>query len=110
MAENGDLCEVIFKALQDVESVSGVEKIRFYVFAHVVYRSLEEAYFQYQERALEEKQWQALSRQYISNSKLPGLKTYWEDRKFMYSDEFQRYMDDEVMPATLTSDFKLAGT
>ena len=110
MAANGDLCDVIFKGLQDAESVSGAEKMRFYILAHVIFRPLEDAYFQYQERALEEKQWQALSRQFMNFIKLPGFVTYWEDRKFMYSDDFQQYMDDEVIPAPLIHDFKLAGT
>jgi len=110
MAANGDLCEVIFKGMQDAESVSGAEKMRFYILAHVIFRPLEDAYFQYQEGALEEKQWQALSRQFINFIKLPGLLTYWEERKFMYSDDFQQFMDNVVVPAPLTNDFKLAGT
>jgi len=110
MAANGELCEVIFKGMQDIGNVSGAEKMRFYILIHVLFRPLEDAYFQYQEGALEEKQWQALSRQFINFIKLPGLLTYWEERKFMYSDDFQQFINNEVVPAPLTNDFKLAGT
>ena len=39
-----------------------------------------------------------------------GVLAYWEDRKDIFSDDFQQYMDNEVMPASPISDFKFAGT
>jgi hypothetical protein len=110
MATNSELSAIVHKGLQDIESISGIDKFQFYTWAYATLRPLEDAYFQYLEGAFEDNHWQALSRQFINLIKLPGLLAYWEDRKFVYSDAFQQFMDDELIPSPLTDNFKLAGT
>ena len=58
-----------------------------------VLRVWEEAFYQYSEKRLDERVWNAWSAQYKDWLSSPGFQKVWEIRKHTYSAEFQLIVD-----------------
>jgi len=109
LSQNNETAEIFQKGLQDCDSLTPVEKIRFYAFFHKFFRIYENAYYQYVNGALEEEPFEGISNQLIMLGAMPGLRTYWNDRRSFYNSSFQAYVDKNVMTEKI-AEFRLAGT
>lgn len=109
IAERGELADIFFRGLQDLEALEPVERVRFYAYFHKFFRTYENAYYQFTRGALEAEPFEGISQQLVLLKTLPGVQTYWQDRKNWYNKTFQEYVDNEIMP-TEVKGFKLAGT
>ncbi len=109
MAERGELADILFRGMQNLEALEPVERFRFYCFHHKVFRSLENAHYQFTRGALEAEPFQGINQQLLLLKTQVGVQTYWQDRKNMYTKTFQKYVDDEIWP-TEVKGYKLAGT
>lgn len=109
IAADGDLADIIFKAATGTGNDQGVDKFRFTSWMHMAIRSLENAYYQHQQGALDDRNWKALCRQYGPILHAGFNKTYWEERGFMYSDDFRHFVDKELMSIDLPENWKVPG-
>ena len=110
LAAHGDLAEVVFKAAAGNGSSEGVDKFRYTSWMHVAMRVLENAYYQHREGALNERNWHSLCRQYgpILHSGLNAA--YWQDRSFIYSDDFRNFVDNELLLQKMPEGWKVPGS
>jgi hypothetical protein len=108
-AENEGYAEIFFRGVQDIESLEGVERMRFYAGMHKFFRSHENTHYQYINGALSAARFQSISSQFASVISTPGLQAYWADRKNWYSAEFQDWVEQTVSSSS-DVEFNLAGS
>jgi hypothetical protein len=53
-------------------------------------------FYQWREGALDEAFWSSWSKIMINNSPTPGFCLFWEQRKYLYSEEFTNYCETEL--------------
>jgi hypothetical protein len=110
VAAHGDLAEIVFKAATGEGSDLGAEKFRYTSWMHTAMRSLENAFYQHREGALNERNWQSLCRQYGPILHAGFNANYWEERSFMFSDEFRRFVDDVLLATQMPDGWKVPGS
>jgi hypothetical protein len=109
-AENGDLAEIIFEGFKDPQSLSGAKRVRFYTALHNLFLGYENLYHQKADGALASKHWSGMAQHMIDAMTVPGMLSWWEDRKQWFTDDFQNFIDNEVIPAPAHPGYKLMGT
>ena len=110
LAANGDLAEIVFNAATGAGSDQGVDKFRFTSWMHMAMRSFENAYYQHKEGALNERNWQALCRQYGPILHAGFNKTYWNERGFMFGDDFMEFINKELLTKPMHDNWKVPGS
>ena len=110
IAERGEVADIFLRGMQDIEALEPVERLRFYAYFHKFFRTYENAYYQFRRGALEADPFEGLTQQLVMLKSLPGVQTYWQDRKDWYNKKFQEYVDNEIMPIEGKESYKLAGT
>jgi|TARA_B110000438_G_C15708385_1_gene604198 hypothetical protein len=91
--QDAQRAEVYTRALNNYEGLSDAEKLQFISMVQGVLRVWEEAFYQYSEKRLDERVWNAWSAQYKDWLSSPGFQKVWEIRKHTYSAEFQLIVD-----------------
>ncbi len=109
LAERGEIADIFFRGVQDLEALEPVERLRFYAYFHKFFRTYENAYYQFRRGALEAEPFEGLTQQLVMLITSPGLQAYWQDRKDWYNKKFQEYVDNEIMPIGVKKGYKLAG-
>jgi hypothetical protein len=97
MAEQTELTEAIHKGSSDPGSINGAEKMRYWGFNGYFMYAFENAYVQLTEDALDPRRWSGMKRMMIDYTSVPGFREYWPSRKHWYSEEFQHFMDSEIL-------------
>ena len=109
MAENKELAELVHRAAHDPDSISGTDKVQYYALNSNFIRALENAYFQHNENALDRKQWSGMRRMLKDYAQLPAFREYWPNRKHWFSNEFQEFMESDILTAENPHDVPLPG-
>ncbi len=109
LAENSGLSELIHKAANDATSISGAEKMRFYSFNNNFTRACENAYIQSTQGVLDPKHWAGMKRMMIDFTHMPGFREYWLNRKHWHSEDFQHFMDAEILQSDAKAGVPLPG-
>ncbi len=99
LSEQGDLAEIVFEGLRDLEKLTGAPRVRFYTWAHNLFLGYENLYLQYSGGALDPRHWSGMAQHMTDVSSVPGMQAYWVDRRHWFTEEFQNYWENEVMPA-----------
>jgi len=97
MAEQSELTEAIHKGSNDPGSISGAEKMRYWGFNGNLAYAFENAYIQSTEDALDPRHWSGMKRMMIDYTSVPGFTDYWPNRKHWCSEDFQHFMDSEIL-------------
>jgi hypothetical protein len=95
-AENGELADIFMRGLQDINGLSGLERVRLYGFFHKFFRTYENVLFQHEQGVLDLQTYQGITRQFMAIVSMPGGESYWGDRKSWFSDRFQAHIDTEL--------------
>jgi len=109
MAERKGLAEAIHKGLQDAGGVTGAEKMRYWGFNSNFIYAFENAYIQSTQDALDPRHWAGMKRMVIDYTHVPGFKEYWPNRKHWYSEDFQHFMDSEILQSDAQARVPLPG-
>lgn len=109
-AENDELAEIMHEGLSDLDSLSGARRFRFYTSAHNLFLGYENLYLQRSESVLEDKYWSGMAQHMIDVLTVPGMQAYWAERKQWFTNEFQDYIDNEVIPKPPHPGYRQAGT
>ena len=108
-AQNGEIANIFFHGVQDIDALIGVDRLRFYGYLHKFIRTYENAHYQYSRGALESDSFRGITKQFIFVMSLPGGQAYWEERKSWYKEDFQWFIDSEIASPERES-FTLPGT
>ncbi len=97
VAEQTDLSEAIHKGSKDPSSISGAEKMRYWGFLGFWLYAFENAYIQLTEDALDPRHWSGMKRMMIDYTSVPGFRDYWPNRRHWFSEDFQHFMESEIL-------------
>lgn len=109
-AENGELARIMFEGLQNPAGLAGVERVRFYTSVHNLFLGYENLFLQKQSGALSPEHWSGMEQHMIDALKLPGLQTWWGDRKQWFTKDFQIYIEERAIPTPAHPKYKMMGT
>ena len=109
IAEHKELAELVHKAAHDAASISGAEKVQYYGLNSNFMRALENAYIQWTENALDHRHWTGMKRMLIDYTRLTGFREFWPNRKHWFSDEFQQFMETEILQSDKRPEVPLPG-
>lgn len=76
-----------------LDDLKTVEQQRLSFFVQAFMRTFEDAFFQYREGRLREREWESIERSLTTWKSSNLFRSYWANRSFMYSDEFVTYMN-----------------
>jgi hypothetical protein len=80
-------------AIEDFDSLSSSERLRFVVYLTAAVRSFEDAYFQWCEGRLEDDVWGALLTSLTDVKSTNAFARFWELRRHQFRSEFADYID-----------------
>ncbi len=103
------LCDVFIEAAQN-EELSGVTRVRFNTFMSNVVRVYENAYLQNRDQAVNTDHWAGIVRMMIDVTAMPAFASYWEDRRYWFSEEFQLHMNTEIIAAPPKAGVSIPGS
>lgn len=96
LAMDHSLADIFVRGLDDPACLSGVETARFFAFWQNALFTMQNWFYQWQEGALDEAFWTSWSRIMINNAPTPGFRLFWEQRKYLFSDDFTNYCEAEI--------------
>lgn len=108
LTSNQELTEIFVTASAEA-TLQGAERMRFNTFTHTIVRIYENAFLQWRAGVIDPAHWEGMARMIVDVSSMAASKTYWLDRKHRASDEFQQYMDTNVISAPRQTGGSLPG-
>ena len=108
LASDESLAQVFLEA-GGVAELSDVSKVRYYTFTSNILRVCESGYLQNRENAIGPEHWEGIVRMMIDYSKMTAFDDYWANRKHWMSNEFQNFMDTEIIPIPAKAGIKIPG-
>lgn len=109
IAEHGELAELVQKAATDATSIVGADKARYYGKNSNFIHAMENAYFQSAEGALDPRHWAGMHRMLIDYTQVAGFIEYWANRKHWFSDDFQQFMDADILQSKTNRNVPVPG-
>ena len=110
LATNGGLAAILLKGMQSPREIEGTDKMRYNCILYSLFTSFENAYVQQKAGALDSDEWNGLKQSITDMSDIPGFRSYWDERKHWYGENFRQFMDTQVMPVPATEGYQAAGT
>ena len=84
--------------LEDFDRLTTDEKARFYHAAFQFLKAMETIHFHYVYGVMEEQIWRGWSNLYRHYLATPGLGAYWNTRRDLFSERFQKFIDSLDLP------------
>jgi len=109
-ASDTELAGIVFKANQNLEDVSGDEKMRYYLWMNCFFLALSDAYYQYRQGTFSADAWFGFKAHFTNLANMPGIRAYWNERKEFYPESFRNYFEEEMLAKPATAGWKMAGT
>lgn len=91
-----ELTDIHFRAMNDINSLAPRDKFRFYMFLNNVFRVYENAHYQNTQGAVDQPIWNGMLRNMNATKKTSGYQAFWQDRKYIFSKEFQDFYENEL--------------
>ncbi|MFT5137847.1 MAG: hypothetical protein ACI8XV_002889 [Arenicella sp.] len=98
LSSDESLAEIFVEAAKS-SNISGVNQVRYYCFNSNILRVYENAFLQRQGNASASAHWEGMTRMMIDFTKMVAFASYWENRKHWLSEDFQQYMESEIINA-----------
>ena len=109
-SESENVAEIIWRGVQDPSALSEVEQWRYSLQIAGLFHNFHNAHYQWKIGAYDDGAWFAQAEFLTNLLSLPGVLDVWEKRKRMLSQDFQVYVDTQILTKSADSDYKLEGT
>ena len=96
LATDEALADIFVRGLDDPSSLSAVETARFFAFWSNAIFTMQNWYYQWRQGALDEAFWSSWSNIMADNYPMPGFRLFWEQRNYLYAEEFVSYCEKEI--------------
>ena len=90
-----EFAELYNKGLFEPETLSDVDRIRFYGFCTSTFRYYETSYIQFRKGKLDAELWDTLETQLASISSTRGVQQWWKTRANWFSKDFQQLFETQ---------------
>jgi hypothetical protein len=94
-AANSYLADIHLRGMKDVESLSPSERHQFYLYLNNTYRVYESALYQHTQGVVDEPVFNAITSNMHIGMKTPGYQSFWNERKSIFSKEFQDFYESD---------------
>lgn len=91
--QNEQRASVVWKAMEDIKSLSPAERLQINAIAQQYLRVWEQAHYQHLEGRLEQESWTAMNTQFIDFMALDVFSSVWAIRKNAFRESFRVYVD-----------------
>ena len=88
-----EMADVWVAAIEDFDSLSPSQRLRFVIYLMVAVRSFEDAYFQWREGRLEDDVWHPLLISLTDVKSTAAFARFWELRRHQFRPDFTDYID-----------------
>ena len=109
LASDHSLADIFLRGLDDLSSLSPVETVRFFAFWQNTVFTLQNWFYQWREGALDEAFWTSFSHILTDIHTSPGYRSFWEQRKYLFTTEFTNYCETELFSKQPTPGFRPLG-
>ena len=109
-SENDNLAAVVWNGVQDAKALTGVDRWRLSMALTGFFYFWNNAYYQWTIGVYESKAWSAQAKFMTNLLSLPGARAVWDERKRMLPEDFQMYVETEILTQSPDPDYKLPGT
>ncbi len=89
----GEMADVMHKAINDYDALTGAEMLRVIAFTSRIFRVWEEAYMQFDAGRLDARMWDSMVRQFGGYMFLTPFKRIWEIRKEYFDESFRIFVE-----------------
>ena len=90
---DGDIADIIHKAISDYDSLTGAEQLKLIAVVGRLFRLWEETYWLHQAQRLEERMWRSMLSQFQGYMSVTPFAKVWELRKDYFDPEFTSFVD-----------------
>jgi len=89
-----EMADIWTSGIDDIDSLSPSQRLRFVVHLMLALRSFEDAYFQWREGRLESDTWNSLVSTLKSAKSTAGFNWFWGQRRHYFRESFAAYVDN----------------
>ena len=102
---NADLAELRNRGFHDFESLEGTDRSRFDSYMHVLFRIIEDVYYQHLQGNLDPRVWYGLEVVLSETNALAGVQAWWRSRSHWFvGEEFAKFINQQQQTATRHDD------
>ena len=109
LASDHSLADIFLRGLDDPSCLSRVETVRFFAFWVNAVSTLQNSFYQWREGALDEAFWTKWSQILTDIYTIPGFRLFWEQRKYLFTEEFTNYCETELFSKQPTPGYRPLG-
>jgi len=110
LATDESLADIFVRGLDDPSDLSAVETARFFAFWMNAIFTLQNWFYQWRQGALDEAFWTSFSIIMANNSPTPGFRLFWEQRKYLFAEDFVSYCETNIFNQKPAADYRPLGT
>ena len=108
--ENADVADILIRGMRDPTTLSEVETARFFShWMHGIF-GLQNWFYQWRQGTLDEGIWTSYSQILTDIYQTPGIRTFWEQRRQYFSDDFRAYLEKDLFIRPPSPDYRPLGT
>lgn len=108
LASDQTLAEIFIEAAKSSD-LQDTHRVRYNAFCSNLARIYENAFLQKQENAMVLAHWAGMTRMMIDITKQAAFPSYWENRKHWFSEDFQQYMESEIISVDSKASVEIPG-
>ncbi len=109
LASDHSLADIFLRGLDDPSCLSRVETVRFFAFFGNTVSILQNSFYQWREGALDEAFWTSWSQILTNIYASPGFRLFWEQRNYLFTEEFTNYCKTELFSRQPTPGYRPLG-
>ena len=110
LSENENLAELTWTGAKDPDAVTGVNRWRFSLYLTGVFYGWHNSYYQWRIGAYGSDAWSSQTSAMSNLLSLPGVLATWHERKGALPEDFQMYVETEILSKPPDPNYKLSGT
>lgn len=101
--------KVVYNGYQNIDNLQDSDRLSFFAMMHDYFFAFQNAFFQKSSGTLDERYWKSALNFLNIQASLPGVRSYWSSRGYIYDEQFREFMDREVFGRPVDRQFNLAG-
>ena len=110
LSTNSELTQIMMKGNTGLSALSDTDKGQYMSFWMNTMLTWQNAYYQYNAAALEERIWHTMEKTMLSALlSSPGFIEFWTSRKSLFDDDYKEYLDNALPTGTIAPGYKVFG-
>ena len=95
ISSSSEMASIFNRATADgFEQLDATEGIRYATFLNTMFRTWENAYYQFADGRLDTRLWSSMNMQLTEMASSRGCQQYWSKRSHFFSEDFRRHIDE----------------